>query len=68
MYHHQHQWKLQASIARGNPEGAVNSYKKTLSNVATEVAVMRRNTIASYTGDSRREAFTLWTLEQLTQL
>ncbi|KAF8671583.1 hypothetical protein HU200_049907 [Digitaria exilis] len=51
-----------ASIAQGHPEDAVSSYKKTLSNAT--VAEEQLHSALESTG----EAFTLWTVEQLTQL
>jgi len=53
--------KLQASIAKGHPEDAVSSYKETLSN-----AIVAEEQLRS-TLESPEEAFTLWTVEQLTQ-
>ncbi|KAK8447216.1 hypothetical protein SEVIR_8G023700v4 [Setaria viridis] len=50
-----------ASIAKGHPEDAVSNYKKTLSN-ATVVQEQLHSTLESPEG-----AFTLWTVEQLTQ-
>ncbi|RLM58035.1 hypothetical protein C2845_PM18G14780 [Panicum miliaceum] len=50
-----------ASIAKGHPEDAVSSYKKTLSN-ANVVEEQLHSTLGS-----SEEAFTLWTVEQLTQ-
>jgi 4'-phosphopantetheinyl transferase len=52
---------LQASIAKGHPEDAVSSYKKTLSN-ANVVEEQLHSTLGS-----SEEAFTFWTVEQLTQ-
>jgi 4'-phosphopantetheinyl transferase len=54
-------WKLQASVAKGHPEDAVSSYKKTLSG-ATVVEEQLHSSLESPEG-----AFTLWTVEQLTQ-
>nr|CAB3459281.1 unnamed protein product [Digitaria exilis] len=51
-----------ASIAKGHPEDAVSSYKKTLSN-ATVAEEQLHSAL-----ESTEEAFTLWTVEQLTQL
>jgi len=53
--------KLQASITKGHPEDAVSSYKETLSN-----AIVAEEQLRS-TLESPEEAFTLWTVEQLTQ-
>jgi len=50
-----------ASIAKGHPEDAVSSYKETLSN-AIVVEEQLHSTL-----ESPEEAFTLWTVEQLTQ-
>ena len=54
--------KLQASIAKGHPEDAVNSYKRTFSNVVVEEEELRA------TLEIPEEAFTILTVEQLTQL
>lgn len=51
-----------ASIAKGHPEDAVNSYKRTFSNMVVEEEQLRT------TLEIPEEAFTLWTVEQLTQL
>ncbi|KAL6642203.1 hypothetical protein ACP70R_020384 [Stipagrostis hirtigluma subsp. patula] len=51
-----------ASIAKGHPEDAVSSYKKTLPNVIIEEEKLHA------TLEIPEEAFTLWTVEQLTQL
>jgi hypothetical protein len=53
-------WKLQASVAKGHPDDAVSSYKKTLSG-ATVVEEQLHSSLESPEG-----AFTLWTVEQLT--
>jgi len=53
--------KLQASITKGHPEDAVSSYKETLSN-----AIVAEEQLRS-TLESPEEAFTFWTVEQLTQ-
>uniref|UniRef100_A0A0A9ESD2 holo-[acyl-carrier-protein] synthase n=1 Tax=Arundo donax TaxID=35708 RepID=A0A0A9ESD2_ARUDO len=51
-----------ASIAKGHPEDAVNSYKKTLPNVIMEKEPLRALL------EAPEEPFTLWTVEQLTEL
>ncbi|CAN6330423.1 unnamed protein product [Urochloa humidicola] len=51
-----------ACVAKGHPEDAVSSYKKTLSN-ATIAEEQFHSTL-----ESPEEAFTLWTVEQLTRL
>ena len=53
--------ELQASIAKGHPEDAVNSFKRTLSNAVEEEELYAALEIPE-------EAFTLQTVEQLTQL
>lgn len=54
-------WKLQASIAKGDPEDAINTFKKTLSSV-----IIAENQLSSAL-DSPEEAFTLQAVEELTQ-
>ncbi|KAL6906042.1 hypothetical protein ACP4OV_003643 [Aristida adscensionis] len=51
-----------ASIAKGHPEDAVSSYKKTLPNM---IIPEERLHVAS---EIPEEAFTLWTVEQLAEL
>ncbi|TVT99771.1 hypothetical protein EJB05_54856, partial [Eragrostis curvula] len=51
-----------ASIAKGHPEDAANSYKKTLSNVVVEEEQLHA------TLEISEEGFTLRTVEQLTRL
>jgi 4'-phosphopantetheinyl transferase len=54
--------ELQASIAKGHPEDAVNSFKRTLSNLVFE----EEEFYAAL--EIPEEVFTLQTVEQLTQL
>jgi 4'-phosphopantetheinyl transferase len=53
--------ELQASIAKGHPEDAVNSFKRTLSDVVVE----EEEFYAAL--EIPEEAFTLHTVEQITQ-
>ncbi|WVZ54606.1 hypothetical protein U9M48_005378 [Paspalum notatum var. saurae] len=50
-----------ASIAKGPPEDAVDSFKKTLPNVTVTEEQLHLSL------ESPEEGFTLWTVEQLTQ-
>jgi 4'-phosphopantetheinyl transferase len=53
--------ELQASIAKGHPEDAVNSFKRTLSDVVVD----EEEFYAAL--EIPEEAFTLHTVEQITQ-
>uniref|UniRef100_G2XM46 holo-[acyl-carrier-protein] synthase n=1 Tax=Oryza brachyantha TaxID=4533 RepID=G2XM46_ORYBR len=51
-----------ASIARGHPEDAIDSFKRTLSDVVVQEEELQGAL------DIPEEAFTIWTVEQLLQL